>query len=54
MRNNGIKQLIRTIPLSLAGGIKNNLAQMFNIMKGRAVHNNPVAASKVKVLLPSG
>jgi hypothetical protein len=35
MQKKGFKQLVRTITISIADGISNNLAQMFKIMGWR-------------------
>jgi hypothetical protein len=50
-QKNGLKQLVSTITLSLAGEISNNFAQMFNIMRWIVTGKTHVARSKVKVIL---
>jgi hypothetical protein len=39
MQTNGLKQLVRTIILSLAGRTSNHLAQMLNSMKLYVAHD---------------
>jgi hypothetical protein len=51
MQKNGLKQAVHTISLSLADGIANILAQMFNIMRWHVIHSNSLTRSKFKVIL---